>query len=161
MSCSDIIQVVIASVLTAGVLVAVLLPICQECKRRRQRLSRVKRNVSLYLDVLHLKLVKAIADLRNGRKPYSSDSSFEQDNNINYWAIEKQYLDADVLAKGELETLMKFVRSFKTSKNMEEEPEYETFLNQVKDNELRQIFREGKDLQQETRRLLGESMDRS
>ena len=128
---------------------ALFLPICQECKRRQRQLWRVKQNVSLYLDVLEIKLAKAISDLSKGRKVSSENSSFEQDNKINYNAIEQQYLDANVLGKKELEILMKFVRSFKVSKNMEKLQEYKTFLGQVRKQELRKIFPRGVDLDEE------------
>lgn len=153
MSCSDKIQLLIAGIIAAGVLVALFLPICQECKRRQRQLWRVKQNVSLYLDVLEIKLAKAISDLSKVRKVSSENSSFEQDNKINYNAIEQQYLDANVLGKKELEILMKFVRSFKVSKNMEKLQEYKTFLDQVRKQELRKIFPRGVDLDEEIKAI--------
>jgi hypothetical protein len=156
MSCADRIQLLIAIATLLAVAVALFVPICQRMAERHDRARRIKTNVSMYLDVLELKLEKALSDIDKGRLVFPKGSSFEGENRKNYDAIEQQYLDANVLKRAELQTLGTFVRSFKTSRNMLKRREYAGFLEQVqgKDSKLRQMFPNAPTFKQERKDLL-------
>lgn len=141
-----IVQTILAILTFVAVLSVWLIPIWKDCKKKKEQASITKRGVSLYLDAFELKLENALDDLKEGIPFFPEKSSFEQVNKKNYGAIEKFFLSSDSLETKEINKLMEFVRYFKISQNMRTKEDVETFLDKVKDRELRHFFPASNDL---------------
>jgi hypothetical protein len=143
MSCSDIIQLVLAGITLVGVLVALLQPILRRQADGSEQVKRIKGIVSLYLDVLEIKVQEEMTHLRDRQPSLVKRGLFEQMNQVNYKAIERVLQEAIILNNTDYGQLMAFVRYFKTSKNMRDLKDLKLFLSRIKHSKLRSSFPEG------------------
>ncbi len=152
MSCSDWIQlgsltITFLALVTVWV-TAWLLPKRARVREKEDQVDRVKKRVSLYLDVFEIKLKKEIHIIDPNRLPAIRSKSFEGVNQRNYQKLENILHDATVLERDDYMELMEFVRDFKISPPMKYKKDLKAFLARIKNKKLRDVFREGRGLKE-------------
>ncbi len=148
MQTSDWIQIALSIITLLGLATVWIQPGLKRRKEKRIQLDRVKKRISLYLDVLEIKLERELSLIDTGRRSSIEQKEFEQENQINYNALEIILREADVLNEEEYNEFMEFVRYFKISENMKSKSDLETSLGRIKNRKLRDMFREGANLKQ-------------
>ena len=108
-------------------------PINERKIAKIEHTERIKKLVSLYLDVFEIKLETELAIFQYNNKDHNIVlGEFEKNNENNYNNIENILKEANLLSQEEYNILMDFVRYFKTSKNLENRKDIEEFLKRVK-----------------------------
>lgn len=137
----------------AAVATAWLQPKYQRWIEKVEQRDRLRERVSLYLDVFELKLAEELALLAKRRGSSVAKGAFEEENRINFHALEGALDCGTVLLKDEFRDLLGLVTSFKVSKNMHGKTDIERFCSRIR--AVRPSFPSSQDLT--TFREAGES----
>ncbi len=135
-----------AIVTLIAVISAWLIPFALDYCRNEKRRKAIEASIALYLDSLEIKLnivIKGYFELTKGIP--SGSNSFESQNKENHDAIE-HFFKSEYLKAKEREELMKLIRYFKSSPDMEEVWDFKDYLKEVKKPALRKHFPRATDL---------------
>jgi len=123
-----------------AVLSAWLIPIILDYRRVRKCKEHIRNNISLYLDIMEMKICIAINQyFQPGKRVPTGRNSFESQNKANHDILESM-AQSEYLRLRDREELLKFIRFYKIVPTMKDEDDFIKYKDWIQCPTLRKIF---------------------